>query len=205
IVLPQIKTARDSESVAQHIIESMSAPFVVGGQEQFLNASIGIALYPADGTTAEELLRNADTAMYRAKEGGRGRYVYFEERMNIAALERVSLERELRGAIERSEFSLWYQPQLDVRSGRISAAEAFLRWDCPGRETRTPKDFLHLAEETGLIEPIGEWVLREACRQFGAWQADGLLLPRVAINVSLRQFRHAGFVERLRGILQTTG
>jgi len=125
--------------------------------------------------------------------------------MNIAALERVSLERELRGAIERSELSLWYQPQLDVRSGRISAAEAFLRWDCPGRETRTPKDFLHLAEETGLIEPIGEWVLREACRQFRAWQADGLMLPRVAINVSLRQFRHAGFVERLRAILQTTG
>ena len=205
IVLPHVKSARDPESVAQHIIETMAVPFRAAGTEQFLNASIGIALHPADGMTPEELLRNADTAMYRAKESGRGRYIYFEERMNIAALERVSLERQLRVAIERSEFSLWYQPQLDVRTGRISAAEAFLRWDCPGRETRTPADFLQLAEETGLIEPIGEWVLREACRQFRAWQTEGLALPRVAINVSLRQFRHAGFVERLQAILQTTG
>ncbi len=205
IVLPHIRSARDSESVAQHIIESMAAPIVVAGTEQYLNASIGIALHPADGMTAEELLRNADTAMYRAKEGGRGRYVYFEERMNVAALARVSLERELRRAMERSEFTLWYQPQVDLRSGRISGAEALLRWDCPGRETRTPADFIHLAEETGLIEPIGEWVLREACRQFRAWQADGLTLPLVAINVSIRQFRQAGFVERLGSILRSTG
>ncbi len=189
IVLPQIKSARDSESVAQHIIESMAAPFLVGGKEEFLNASIGIALYPADGTTAEELLRNADTAMYRAKEGGRGRYVYFEERMNVAALARVSLERELRQAVENDEFSLWYQPQLDLRTGRISGAEALLRWECPGREMRTPADFIQLADETGLIEPIGEWVLREACRQFRAWQDEGLALPLVAVNVSIRQFR----------------
>jgi diguanylate cyclase (GGDEF)-like protein len=205
IVLPHIKSARDSESVAQHIIESMAAPFVVAGTEQYLNASIGIALHPADGMTAEELLRNADTAMYRAKEGGRGRYVYFEERMNVAALARVSLERELRLAIERSEFTLWYQPQLDIRSGRICGAEALLRWDCPGKETRTPADFIQLAEDTGLIEPIGEWVLREACRQFCAWQADGLVLPLVAINVSLRQFRQAGFVERVGAVLRSTG
>ena len=205
IVLPHIKSAHDSESVAQHIIETMATPFVAAGTENYLNASIGIALHPADGLTPEELLRNADTAMYRAKEGGRGRYVYFEERMNVAALERVSLERELRVAIERSEFSLWYQPQLDVQSGRISGAEAFLRWECPGRETRTPADFLHLAEETGLIEPIGDWVVREACRQFRAWQADGLTLPRIAINVSIRQLRYAGFVDRLRSVLTSTG
>jgi EAL domain-containing protein (putative c-di-GMP-specific phosphodiesterase class I) len=131
--------------------------------------------------------------------------VYFEERMNVAALARVSLERELRLAIERSEFTLWYQPQLDIRSGRICGAEALLRWDCPGKETRTPADFIQLAEDTGLIEPIGEWVLREACRQFCAWQADGLVLPLVAINVSLRQFRQAGFVERVGAVLRSTG
>ena len=205
IVLPHIKSARDSESVAQHIIATMAAPFMAAGTEQYLNASIGIALHPADGLSPEELLRNADTAMYRAKEGGRGRYVYFEERMNVAALERVSLERELRLAIERSEFTLWYQPQLDVRTGQISGAEAFVRWDCPGRGTRAPADFIHLAEETGLIEPIGEWVVREACRQFRAWQARGLLLPRIAINVSVRQFRYAGFVDRLREVLNATG
>ncbi len=205
IVLPQIKTARDSESVAQHIIESMSAPFVVGGQEQFLNASIGIALYPADGTSAEELLRNADTAMYRAKEGGRGRYVYFEERMNVAALARISLERELRRAIEGNEFTLWYQPQLDLRSGRISGAEALLRWEVSDREIRKPAEFIHLAEETGLIEPIGEWVLREACRQFRAWQDEGVVLPLVAVNISIRQFRQPAFVDRVRSILLGTG
>ena len=205
IVLPHVKSARDSELVAKHISEMMAAPFVVSGTEHFLNASIGIAHHPADGRTAEELLRNADTAMYRAKEGGRGRYVYFEERMNVAALARVSLEGELRKGIERSEFTLSYQPQLDVRTGRISGAEALLRWDCPGRQTRTPADFLQLAEETGLIEPIGEWVLREACRQFRAWRADGLALPHIAINVSLRQLRQAGFVERLHAILRSTG
>jgi diguanylate cyclase (GGDEF)-like protein len=205
IVLPHIKSARDSESVAQHVIEMMAAPFMAAGTEHYLNASIGIALHPTDGLTPEELLRNADTAMYRAKEGGRGRYVYFEERMNVAALARESLERELRIAIDRSEFTLWYQPQLDVHTGRISGAEAFLRWDCPGRETRMPADFLQLAEETGLIEPIGEWVLREACRQFRAWQADGLTLPHLAINVSIRQFRYTGFVDRLRAILNSTG
>jgi len=205
IVLPQIKTARDSESVAQHIIESMAPPFVVAGKEEFLNASIGIALYPADGTTAEELLRNADTAMYRAKEGGRGRAVYFEERMNVAAVARVSLERELRLAIERNEFSLWYQPQLDLRSGRISGAEALLRWESADRQTRTPADFIQLADETGLIEPIGEWVLREACRQFCAWQDEGLALPLVAVNVSIRQFRQAAFVDTVRSILHETG
>ena len=205
IVLPQIKTARDSESVAQHIIESMAAPFVVGGQEQFLNASIGIALYPADGTSAEELLRNADTAMYRAKEGGRGRYVYFEERMNVAALARISLERELRRAVERNEFTLWYQPQLDLRSGRISGAEALLRWEVSDREIRKPAEFIHLAEETGLIEPIGEWVLREACRQFRAWQDEGVVLPLVAVNISIRQFRQPAFVDRVRSILLEHG
>ena len=205
IVLPQIKSARDSESVAQHIIETMAVPLVAGGIEHYLNASIGIALYPADGMTPEELLRNADTAMYRAKEGGRGRYVYFEERMNVAARARVDLERELRVAIERSEFTLWYQPQVDVRSGRISGAEALLRWDCPGRAMRTPADFIQLAEETGLIEPIGEWVLREACRQFRAWEEEGLMLPLVAINISIRQFRSAGFVDQLQAILRSMG
>ena len=117
----------------------------------------------------------------------------------------MSLERELRRAIERSEFSLWYQPQLDLRSGRIPAPRRCCGGNARGGETRTPADFIHLAEETGLIEPIGEWVLREACRQFRAWQAEGLALPLVAVNISLRQFRQAGFVETVRAILRSTG
>ena len=205
IILSQIRSARDPESVAEHVLKAMTAPFVVAGNEHFLNASIGIALYPADGASAEDLLRNADTAMYRAKEGGRGRYVYFEERMNVAALARVGLERDLRRAIEANEFSLMYQPQLDLKSGRISGAEALLRWDCPGREPRMPMEFIQLAEETGLIEPIGDWVLREACGQYRAWQDEGMVLPRLALNVSPRQFRQKGFVERVATIVRDAG
>jgi len=202
IILSHIRSERDPESVGEHVIEAMAAPFVVAGNEHFLSASIGIALYPADGRSAEELLRNADTAMLRAKEGGRGRCVYFEERMNAAALARLALERELRRAIEGNEFSLCYQPRVNLRSGRISGAEALLRWDCPGREPRLPEEFMQLAEETGLIEPIGDWVLREACAQYRAWMSEGILLPRLAINVSPRQFRQKGFVERLATIVR---
>ena len=205
IILPHVRTARDSESVAEHVIASMAAPLVVTGNQHFLSASIGIALYPADGISADELLRNADTAMYRAKENGRGRYVYFEDRMNVAALARVNLERDLRRAIECNEFSLAYQPQLDLHSGRIIGAEALLRWDCPGSEQRAPAEFIQLAEETGLIEPIGEWVLREACRQYRAWQIEGIAVPVIAVNVAMRQFRQKGFVEKIRSIIGSTG
>ena len=205
IILPHIRSARDSESVAEHVIAAMAVPLVVAGNEHFLSASIGIALYPADGTSVDELLRNADTAMYRAKEGGRGRYVYFEERMNVAALARVNLERELRRALEHSEFSLAYQPQVDLRTGHISGVEALLRWDSGSGKNHAPTEFIQLAEEIGLIEPIGEWVLREACRQFRAWQVEGITVPAIAVNVSVRQFRHKGFVEKVRSIIVDTG
>ena len=202
IVLPQIRSARGPEAVAGQVLKALAAPFSVGGNEHFLNASIGIAIHPTDGTSADALLRNADTAMYRAKESGRGCYVYFEERMNVAARERVNLERELRGALERGEFRLCYQPKLDLSSGRISGAEALLRWDSPDRGTRPPMDFIPLAEETGLIVPIGEWVLREACRQYAAWRSDGIVLPHVAVNVSARQFKQRDFVETIGAILR---
>jgi diguanylate cyclase (GGDEF)-like protein len=205
IILAQIRSTRDPESVAEHILRAMAAPFVIAGHEHFVNASIGIALYPEDGTSAEDLLRNADTAMYRAKENGRGRFVYFEERMNVAALARVHLERDLRLAIERNEFSLRYQPLLDLRTGRISGVEALLRWDSPDRGECQPAEFLPLAEETGLIAPIGEWALREACRQYVAWQAGGTLLPYLAVNVSARQFRQQGFVAMVRSMVRDTG
>jgi len=205
IILSQIHATRDPESVAEHVLQSMATPFIIAGNQHFLNASIGIALYPEDGKTAEELLRNADTAMYRAKEGGRGRFVYFEERMNVAAVARVNLERDLRRAIDRSEFSLRYQPQLDLRTGRVSGVEALLRWDSPDQGERPPTEFIALAEETGLIEPIGEWVLREACRQYVAWQEEGVLVPHLAVNVSARQFRQKDFVAKVRTIVRETG
>jgi diguanylate cyclase (GGDEF)-like protein len=205
IILSQIRSTRDPEAVAEHVLHSMAEPFAIAGNEHFLNASIGIALYPEDGKSADQLLRNADTAMYRAKESGRGRFVYFEERMNVAALARVSLERDLRRAIEQGEFSLRYQPQLDLRSGRVAGAEALLRWDSPDGGERQPAEFVALAEETGLIEPIGEWALREACRQFVAWQASGIVLPHLAVNVSARQFRQKGFVSMVASIVRDTG
>ncbi len=201
IILSQIRSARDPEAVALNVGNALAQPFAIGGIEHRVSASIGIAMYPADGTSADELLRNADAAMYRAKAAGRGSYMYHEERMNVAAHARVNLERELRVAVERSEFALWYRPMLDMRSGRIAGAEAVLRWERPGREQRLPVDFPQIAEETGLIEPIGEWMLTEACRQFQAWQAAGIAVPRIAVDVSARQFRQRGFVERVRRIV----
>jgi len=205
IILPEIKTARDAELVANNAIRAMASPFHVGSQDHFLNASIGIALYPADGTTVDELLRNADTAMYRAKEGGRGRAVYFEERMNAAAQARVTFERDMRHAIEHQQFVLHYQPQLALQSGAIAGAEALVRWNHPERGLLSPLNFIQLAEETGLIEPLGEWVLREACTQFMEWRRRGLTLPRVAVNVSARQFRQKTLLDTIIRVLRETG
>jgi EAL domain-containing protein (putative c-di-GMP-specific phosphodiesterase class I) len=143
--------------------------------------------------------------MYRAKESGRGCYVYFEERMNVSARARVNLERELRRAIEHGEFSLCYQPKLDLRNGRISGAEALLRWNSPDGVRRAPKEFIPLAEETGLIVPIGEWVLREACRQYVAWLREGIDLPHIAVNVSARQFKQKEFLKNIESITRAEG
>jgi len=205
LILAPIKTSRDAEKVARNVLASMAAPFLVSGDEHFLNASVGIALFPADGTTGEELLRNADTAMYRAKESGRGQYVYFENRMNVAARSRVNLERELRYAIDRNEFSLYYQPQQHLHTGRITGAETLLRWNHMERGLLSPVHFIQLAEETGLIERLGEWVLREACRQFRVWQTEGVPLPRIAVNVSARQFKQRKFVDTVAAILLDSG
>ena len=201
IILSHIRSARDPESAALNVVNALAQPFVIGEAEHHVSASIGIAVYPDDGKSGDELLRNADTAMYRAKESGRGRYVYFGERMNVAAHARVNLEREAREALERGEFRLWYRPMLDLRSGLVAGAEAVLRWERPGGELRLPADFFGIAEETGLVEPIGEWMLTEACRQFQAWQVAGIDTPRVAVDVSSRQFRQRGFVEQIRRIV----
>ncbi|HET7096105.1 MAG TPA: EAL domain-containing protein [Casimicrobiaceae bacterium] len=201
VILSQIRSERDPEAAALNVVNAFAQPFVVGGSEHRVSASIGIAVYPDDGTSADRLLYHADVAMYRAKELGRGRYEFFEERMNVAAHARVNLERELREAIARNEFTLWYQPMLDVRSGRIAGAEAVLRWERPGRDPRLAAAFIEVAEETGLIEPIGEWMLTEACRQFQAWHVSGIDTPPVAVDVSARQFRQRGFVEQIRRIV----
>ena len=205
ILLSPIRSARAPQIVADHVFEALAAPFMIAGHEHFLTASIGIALYPADGASADKLLRDADTAMYRAKDSGRGCYAYFEEQMTVSARRRVDLEREVRRAIENREFSLCYQPKLELSTGRVSGAEALLRWNLPDGGERGPMEFISLAEETGLIVPIGEWVLREACRQYVAWRRQGLELPHVAVNVSARQFKQRAFVEQIESIMRAEG
>jgi diguanylate cyclase (GGDEF)-like protein len=204
IILPNISGPRSATTVAENIVQALSDPFVVGQQEAYINASIGIAVCPTDGTDSETLLKKADTAMYRAKDSGRGLFVYFEERMNAEAVERVTLERELRQALLREEFMLHYQPQFDLRSGRISGVEALVRWNHPHRPV-PPGVFIPVAEETGLIEELGRRVLVQACTQHAAWRSAGLRPPRIAVNVSERQFRRGDLVRVVEEALRKSG
>jgi len=205
IVLPNISGPGGVSTVAEQIIEVLSDPFVVGQTESYISASIGIAIFPTDGGDSEDLLKKADTAMYRAKEGGRGQFVFFEERMNAEAVERLALERELRQALLRDELLLHFQPQFDLRSRRVSGAEALLRWNHPVRGLILPAAFIGVAEETGLIEEIGRKVLLEACAQHAAWRAVGLNPPRICVNVSRRQFRRGDLVQIVEEALRRSG
>jgi EAL domain-containing protein (putative c-di-GMP-specific phosphodiesterase class I) len=178
---------------------------VVDGQTSFLSASVGVAVYPQDGNSAETLIKNADTAMYRAKSAGRARSVYFKESMNVEAVERVTLDRELRQAIQRGELELHYQPQLDLRSGKIICAEALMRWRHPRLGLVPPGRFIPIAEESGYIEHLGRWLLREACGQVKAWQTDGLRVSRLAVNISAIQFRKPDLVDFIKECTRQAG
>ena len=191
--------------VVQQVLSSLAEPFDIDGQQSYLGASIGIAAFPLDGATAEELLKNADTAMYRAKASGRGQAVYYQETMNREAREVVALERELHVAVERQQFELHYQPQIGLRSGNIVGAEALIRWRHPERGLVSPAKFIPVAEESELIERIGRWALREACEQLRTSRARGIVLPRVSVNVSIRQLYQPGFVETVHQTLERFG
>ena len=205
VILTQIQHPQDAGRVAEHIVKSLSEAFVVNGQSSFLSASVGIALYPEDGKSAEALIKNADTAMYRAKSGGRAQAAYFEESMNAMAVARVTLDRELRRAIDRGEFSLLYQPLIDLRTGSNCGAEALLRWEHPELGAVPPAQFIRVAEESGYIEHIGRWVLYEACRQMKRWQGDGAAPRRLAVNVSARQIRKPGLVDLVAECTRAAG
>ena len=194
VLLPGITTPESAGIFADKVVQAMARPFLVEGDERYLSASVGIALYPDDGTTADALVKNADTAMYRAKGTGRNKSVYFEDRMNAEARARVALERELRRAVAHQEFELHYQPQLDLRTGEICGAEALLRWNHPQRGLLLPSHFVGLAEEVGLIEPLGRWILDQACAQYKLLASRGIRLNRLSVNVSARQFRQSDFV-----------
>jgi len=204
-ILPGIEHAEDAAVVAERILRRIRRPRVVAGQEFHVTTSIGISLFPKDGSDADALMRNADTAMYRAKERGRDNYQVFTPAMKASLMETLALENDLSHALEREELFLLYQPVLDLSSGRIVGAEALLRWKHPKRGLVQPDEFIPLAEETGLIVPIGEWVLRAACAQAKAWQEDGLGPQWVSVNVSARQLEQPGLVAVVAGALAERG
>lgn len=190
---------------AHKLLRMLETPFQIGNNECVVTASIGICLFPKDGGDVETLLRNADTAMYRAKESGRNNIQFYAHDMHLRSLERLNMEQGLRHALARQELEIHYQPQMDLRRDRIIGVEALLRWRHPQRGLISPLDFIPLAEETGLIESIGEWVLRTACQQAKAWQQKHRPTLRMAVNLSPRQFLRPGMVSMIAEILQETG
>jgi diguanylate cyclase (GGDEF)-like protein/PAS domain S-box-containing protein len=203
-VLSELRKPGDAGLVAQKIIDVFKRPFDLDGKETYVTASVGITLYPADSDSAETLVVNADAAMYRAKEQGRNNYQYFTQDMNDRALRRVQMEAALRRALERDEFRLAYQPKADLVTGKISGFEALLRWQHPEKGLVLPGEFIPVLEETGLIVPAGEWVLRTACAQIQAWQKSGLKVPPIAVNLSARQFEQKNLKGAVRQILDET-
>ena len=204
VILPDIKSSKDTEGVARKILEAFARPFDLDGNEAFVSASVGITLCPDDGDDPELLMRNADTAMYQAKESGRNTLRFFTSELNERALDRIRMETELRRGLDREEFALHYQPLVDIRTGRVIGAEALLRWNSPERGSVSPDRFIRLAEDTGLIVPIGEWVLGTACRQAKRWHTDAKRRFRLSVNVSSRQFRGATLVDAVTRALASS-
>jgi diguanylate cyclase (GGDEF)-like protein/PAS domain S-box-containing protein len=205
VVLGDLAQPEDAALVAQKIIDRLAAAVEIHGQEVFVTASIGIAAFPGDGGDAETLIGAADAAMYRAKQSGRNAYQFFTAEINQRSRARAQLGSELRRAVEREEFALVYQPKYDLAKRQITGAEALLRWKHPERGTVSPMEFIPVLEETGLIVQVGEWVLRRACEDLKAWQAAGLEVRPVAVNLSARQFRQPDLDERITSLVRAAG
>lgn len=205
VLLPDLMAADDANQVVQKIEAALAEPFILDGNDTFVSASIGIAIHPGDGEDADTLIRNADTAMYSAKALGGNNHQFYSATMNKMAVARMRLESSLRRALERGEFLLYYQPKLGVPRGEICGAEALLRWKHPERGLVSPAEFIPLLEETGLILPVGLWVLETACAQLRVWREAGLALPSIAINLSARQFQQADLDVRIRDIIAASG
>jgi diguanylate cyclase (GGDEF)-like protein len=205
LLLPSLTCAEDITSISQRILERLTDPFQLGTQEVYVTASLGIALAPYDGEDAETLLKNADAAMYRAKQQGKNNWQLYSAEMNTEALEQFALESDLRKAVIKDELLLYYQPQVDLNTGKIVGLEALLRWNHPRLGLVPPSQFVPLAEETGLICPLGDWVLRAACSQHQRWLSEGLPPIRVAVNLSARQFQQQNLVQTIIDTLAETG
>ncbi|SFD73387.1 EAL domain-containing protein [Massilia yuzhufengensis] len=205
LILTMTRDQQEAVNVANEIREALRAPFDLHGQAAALTASIGIAMYPEDSTEPGALIKYADTAMVRAKEAGRDGYRFFTAGMNVQVLARLDLELALRGALEGGEFVLYYQPKLELNTGRVAGVEALLRWNRPGFGLVYPAEFVPVMEETGLVVRVGEWIVHEACRQIAAWNAAGLRDVRVAVNVSSRQFVEDDLEGVIRAALERHG
>lgn len=205
VVLNAIAESLDAAKVAQKILDSLMQPYHIHKNELHIGGSIGIAVFPNDGANAETLLKNSDIAMYHAKENGRNNYQFFTDELNKSAHERHTLGLDLRHALERNELVLYYQPVMDMPDHQLHSVEALLRWRHPEHKLIAPDKFINLAEETGLIIPIGEWVLKTVCTQIKAWQDQGYIVPKVAINLSARQFRDKELINNISRTLSETG
>lgn len=205
VLLADQQTQHHAAAAAEKILEELGRPYDLDGHELHIGASIGISLFPEDGHDAATLIKHADVAMYRAKGSGRNNAQFFKRDMNLLSIERQHLDADLRGALERGEFVLHYQAKVELCSGRVSGAEALLRWTHPRHGIVAPDRFLQVAENFGLMVPMGQWVLREACAQAIRWQDDGIVLDTISVNVSAHEFRRKDFVASVQAALEQSG
>jgi diguanylate cyclase (GGDEF)-like protein/PAS domain S-box-containing protein len=204
VLLSEVEHEEDPAITARRMLHAVADPHSIDGHDLHVTTSIGVSVYPDDGLNAETLIKNADTAMYQAKENGRQNYRFFKPAMNVRAVERQSIEESLRRALERQEFVLHYQPKINLKSGHITGAEALIRWQHPTRGLLSPAHFIPVAEDCGLILPIGNWVLREACGQARTWLDAGLSLATIAVNISAVEFRNEHFLKNVFAVLKDT-
>lgn len=201
IMLPIIAGPDRAGDVAQRIIDALKAPFVIDEHELYVGCNVGISVFPNDGTITSNILKYASTALHYAKQAGQNQYQFYSKELNTTSRNRLKLESELRKAIENNELRLYYQPKIDIKTNRLCAAEALLRWIHPQRGFVSPVEFIPVAEESGLIIRLGDWVIKEGCRQLKEWLAQGLMVPRVSINVSSLQFRQLNFTQMIQDVL----
>jgi predicted signal transduction protein with EAL and GGDEF domain len=205
VLLSEIEMAEDAARIAEKLIKGLSQPYTIENHELLITASVGICIYPDNGTQPNVLLRNADASMYSAKEAGRNRYQFYSDDMTARAIERLSLEHDLRGAAQRGEIFMVYQPQIELATRRIIGAEVLMRWRHPVHGLISPARFIPIAEDSGLILVIGEWILSEACRQVRQWRDRGILDLCLSVNVSAVQFRQGDFIRVVERALNESG
>jgi len=205
VIMPNLHDAKDAPLVAQRILDALAKPFDLDGTESFISGSIGITIFPGDASDANNLLKNADAAMYRAKDLGKANFQFFTSDLNEEVAERLTIKNGLIKALERDEFKVFYQPKVTLSTGQVDSVEALMRWDNPDLGMVSPARFIPVLEETGMVVEVGEWAIREACKQHRTWIDAGLPPIRIAVNLSARQLREISFVSVLQKVLHEAG